>query len=81
MADAVSCPATATTGTAPTPVSSAISFSSGPITTPGWTISSSTELSTPMRSSSGFSKLRVRWFIIPEVEASVYSHTFFPVSI
>ena len=80
MADAVSCPATAITGTGPRPVEAASSGFSVPTTVPDGTMGRSMSVRMPSSSKSALLNWRVSWSIMPEVEASVYSHTAFPVS-
>ena len=80
MADAVSCPATVTTGTFPIPVSLASASVSVPIVVPGSTSGWSNEGERPIAVSSDGSKRRVAGFSSCDVDASVYSQTCFPVS-
>ena len=81
IADAVSCPATATTGTAPSPVARCNAGVSVPTTSPGKTMRPNWSAFKPNDSSKRWLKARLCASSKPEVLAMVYSHTISPVSI
>ena len=78
---AVSCPATATTGIAPSPVSFCTSGRRFPIRSPGFTILPNLSCDSPTDASRLGSSCFVRGSSSCAVEAMVYSHTISPVSI